>query len=77
MNDGIHGIFDPERGVFVKRYENPISKVVARGMIEDRLDPDIFWFGTEADGLFKSIQSFKYNGKGYGLCPGDDGAGFC
>ncbi|MBU3953685.1 MAG: histidine kinase [Proteobacteria bacterium] len=53
MNDGVHGIFDPETGTFKNRYKNPITTGVARGMIEDRLDTDTLWFGTETDGLFR------------------------
>jgi len=53
MNDGVHGIFDPLKGVFNEKYKNPVANVVARGLIQDKIDPDIFWFGTEADGLFR------------------------
>ncbi|MCP4718556.1 MAG: histidine kinase, partial [Desulfobacteraceae bacterium] len=53
MNDGVHGIFDPKAGIFKNRYKNPYTNGVARGMIEDKLDKNILWFGTEADGLFK------------------------
>jgi len=52
MNDGTHGIFDPKAGTFKNRYKNPYTNGVARGMIEDKLDADILWFGTEAKGLF-------------------------
>ncbi|NOX35616.1 MAG: histidine kinase [Deltaproteobacteria bacterium] len=52
MNDGIHGIFNPDTARFEKKYKNPYASVVARGMIEDNQDPDILWFGSEADGLF-------------------------
>ncbi len=53
MNDGVHGIFDPKTGTMKKKYKNPQTPAVARGMIQDKLDPDILWFGTETDGLFK------------------------
>ncbi|OGR22309.1 MAG: hypothetical protein A2277_02655 [Desulfobacterales bacterium RIFOXYA12_FULL_46_15] len=53
MNDGVHGIFDPATGKFIKKYKNPHAEVVARGMIEDRLDKNILWFGTEANGFFR------------------------
>ncbi len=53
MNDGIHGIFDPETGRFLKKYKNPYAEEVARGMMEDRLDKNILWFGTEGNGLFR------------------------
>ncbi|MCP4116630.1 MAG: histidine kinase [Desulfobacteraceae bacterium] len=53
MNNGIHGIFDPDTGRFKEQYKNPVAPVAARGMVEDRLDPDIFWFGTESNGLFQ------------------------
>ena len=53
MNDGVHGIFNPDTGKFIKKYKNPYANVVARGMIQDRLNPHIFWFGTETHGLFR------------------------
>ncbi|MFA5904030.1 MAG: two-component regulator propeller domain-containing protein, partial [Desulfobacula sp.] len=53
MNDGVHGIFDPDKGRFKKKYKNPYAQVVARGMIEDRFDKNILWFGTEANGFFR------------------------
>ena len=53
MNDGVHGIFDPDTGKFKRKYKNNFAKTVARGMIQDRFDKNIFWFGTEADGFFK------------------------
>ncbi len=53
MNDGVHGIFDPDTGRFVKTFSNPFASVVARGMIEDNHSPGVFWFGTEASGLFR------------------------
>ena len=53
MNDGVHGIFNPDTGKFLKKFQNPHAKVVARGMIQDRLNDNIFWFGTEADGFFR------------------------
>ena len=53
MNDGVHGIFDPNAGKFIKKYKNFHAEVVARGMMEDRLDKNILWFGTEANGFFR------------------------
>ncbi|MCF6247455.1 MAG: ATP-binding protein, partial [Desulfobacula sp.] len=53
MNDGVHGIFNPDTGRFIKTFKNPFAGVAARGMIEDRIDRDLLWFGTELDGLFK------------------------
>ncbi len=53
MNDGVHGVFNPDSGIFIKSYKNPIATVAARGMIQDRVDTDLLWFGTEADGLFR------------------------
>jgi signal transduction histidine kinase/ligand-binding sensor domain-containing protein len=62
MNNGIHGIFDPDTGRFTEQYKNPMAPVAARGMVEDSLAPDLFWFGTESNGLFqfnKKTKAFK------------------
>ncbi len=53
MNNGIHGIFNPDTAKFVKKYKNPYTNAVARGMIEDFFDHNILWFGTEAGGIFR------------------------
>jgi len=53
MNDGTHGIFNPAVGKFLKKFQNPHAKAVARGMIQDRFNETIFWFGTETDGFFR------------------------
>ncbi len=53
MNDGVHGIFNPDTGKFLRKYKNPYAQVVARGLIQDRFDKNIFWFGTEANGFFR------------------------
>ena len=61
MNNGVVGLFDPDSGRFEKQFVNPYTDGVARGMIQDRLDPDTFWFGTEADGMFRlNKQSGKF-----------------
>ncbi len=60
MNDGYHGIFDPDTGRFVKKYKNPYVNAVARGMIEDRFDKNILWFGTETNGLFRFQKDTGY-----------------
>ena len=52
MNNGVIGILDPDSGRLEKQFINPYTDGVARGMIQDRLNPDILWFGTEADGIF-------------------------
>ncbi len=70
MNNGIHGIFDPDTGRFTEQYKNPVAPVAARDMMEDRLDPNLFWFGTETHGLFqfnKKNRQFKQ----YKNDPGD------
>ncbi|MBI9088681.1 MAG: histidine kinase [Desulfobacterium sp.] len=62
MNNGIHGIFDPDTGRFKEQYQNPVAPVAARDLMEDRLDPDLFWFATEDQGLFqfnRTTQQFK------------------
>ncbi|MCD4719461.1 MAG: histidine kinase [Desulfobacula sp.] len=62
MNNGVHGIFNPATAMFEKKYKNPYASVVARGMIEDKYENDILWFGSEADGLFrfsKKTEEFK------------------
>ncbi|WP_022668951.1 ligand-binding sensor domain-containing protein [Desulfospira joergensenii] len=53
MNNGVVGILDPDSGGLEKQFINPHTDGVARGMIQDRLNPDILWFGTEADGIFR------------------------
>ena len=53
MNNGVHGIFNPDTAIFEKKYKNPYADVAARGMIEDKTEKDILWFGSEADGLFR------------------------
>ena len=53
MNDGIHGVFDPDTARFIKKYQNPFAHVAARGMIEDFFDKNILWFGSETDGVFR------------------------
>ncbi|WP_321495464.1 two-component regulator propeller domain-containing protein [uncultured Desulfobacter sp.] len=61
MNNGVVGLFDPDSGRFEKQFVNPYTDGVARSMIQDRLNPDILWFGTEADGMFKlNKQSGKF-----------------
>ncbi len=52
-NDGMLGIFDRETEAFVKRYKNEYAREVARNLMEDKNNPDILWFGTEAGGIFK------------------------
>lgn len=52
-DDGILNLFDRDRGIVLKRYQNPIIPKTARMIVEDRFDPDIFWFGIENYGLFK------------------------
>ncbi|MBU1344767.1 MAG: histidine kinase [Proteobacteria bacterium] len=67
MNDGVHGIFNPDTARFEKKYKNPYAGVAARGMIQDNRNPDILWFGSEADGLFKfskkagAFRQFKHD----------------
>ena len=53
MNNGEIGIFNGKTGSFIEKYDNPHEHVLARGMIEDKLNPDILWFGTETDGIFR------------------------
>ncbi|MGD9824212.1 two-component regulator propeller domain-containing protein [Desulfobacter sp.] len=61
MNNGVVGLFDPDSGRFEKAFVNPYTDGVARGMIQDRLNPDILWFGTETDGMFRlNKQSGKF-----------------
>ncbi|MFO7752497.1 MAG: two-component regulator propeller domain-containing protein [Desulfobacteraceae bacterium] len=52
MNNGEIGILNRKTGRFIKKYKNPHDDVLARGMIEDKLNPDVLWFGTETDGIF-------------------------
>lgn len=76
-DDGTLNLFDRDKGIVRKRYQNPLVAKTARMIIEDRVDPNIFWFGIENYGLFKFN---KINGEftGYesrsdtleGLCDG-------
>ncbi len=52
-DDGILNLFDRDKGIVLKRYQNPLVAKTARMIVEDRTDSDIFWFGIENYGLFK------------------------
>ncbi len=51
-DDGYLNLYDRDRQVVIKRYLNPFVHNTARQIIEDRSNPDIFWFGVEGYGLF-------------------------
>jgi len=62
-NDGSLNIIDQQTGKVVKRYQNPYTTRTAREIIEDPHDPNILWYGTEGDGLFrfnKKSGNFKH-----------------
>ncbi|WP_083927814.1 two-component regulator propeller domain-containing protein [Desulfobacter curvatus] len=60
MNNGVIGLFNPDSARLEKQFINPYTNGVARGMIQDRHSPDILWFGTEGDGMFRLN---KHSGK--------------
>lgn len=51
--DGKLSVFNRKTEEVDRRYQNPIVKTAARGLIQDKFNKDIFWFGTEGDGFFK------------------------
>jgi len=51
-DDGYLILFDRDRGVVLARHLNPFVQNTARHIIEDRSNPDLFWFGVEGSGLF-------------------------
>lgn len=51
-DDGYLSLFDREKGQVIKRYLNPFVNHTARQIIEDRTNPNLFWFGVEGYGLF-------------------------
>lgn len=51
-DDGYLNLFDRDRGVVLARYLNPFVQNTARHIIEDRSNPELFWFGVEGYGLF-------------------------
>ncbi|MGM0509344.1 MAG: ligand-binding sensor domain-containing protein, partial [Fusobacteriota bacterium] len=52
-NDGKISLFNIKKEIVEKSYQNPILKTTARGMIRDKFNPNVFWFGTEGHGFFK------------------------
>ena len=51
-DDGYLNLFDRDKGEVLARYLNPFVQNTARHIIEDRSNPDLFWFGVEGYGLF-------------------------
>ena len=52
-DDGKILLFDIDKEIVVKEFQNPVVKSSARGMIKDKLNNDLLWFGTEGNGIFK------------------------
>ncbi len=61
-NNGMLGLFDVQTGKFLKRYYHP-KLVEVWSMLEDPRYPDILWFGTENNGIYKfDKQTEKFSG---------------
>ncbi|MCP4117597.1 MAG: histidine kinase [Desulfobacteraceae bacterium] len=52
--NGTLNIFDRQSRTIEKTYKNPIVPGAApRAILQDKFNPDILWFGTQENGLFK------------------------
>ncbi len=61
-DDGYLSLYDRDKGVVIKRYLNPFVHNTARQIVEDRTNPNIFWFGVESYGLFSfNKKTGKFN----------------
>ncbi len=52
--DGALNVYNRENRTLAVTYQNPlVSGAPPRGLIQDRLNPDLLWFGTQENGLFR------------------------
>ncbi|MGD9824207.1 two-component regulator propeller domain-containing protein [Desulfobacter sp.] len=52
--DGSLNVYNRENRTLAATYQNPlVAGAPPRGLIQDRLNPDLLWFGTQENGLFR------------------------